>query len=127
MDKLNITSKVLDRLGFSEYWDGDGTSGARTLKFSNGWQFRILEIEENDDDSEGYSHDGKYVARHWVFVGWHAVPKLDTRAYNLFFLHEMYECIAQVYPQLLAEFVKICRAKKMGYYIDEYIKTSTNV
>ena len=54
MKRLNITDKILDKLGFSEYWDEHCTWGGRTLTFSNGTRFRIIEQEEMDDDTFYY-------------------------------------------------------------------------
>lgn len=124
MDKLNITYKVLDKLGFSEYWDEHGTWGGRTLTFSNGTKFRIIEQCQMDDDTEGYHSGGKYVNDHFYFVGWFAIPAIkDLNYFDLFFLHEMYQCIETVYPDCLGEFVEKCKAVKMGSYIDSYLET----
>lgn len=124
MGKLNITSEVLDKLGFTEYWDEHGTWGGRTLVFSDGTQFRIMEQCEMDDDSEGYSRNGSYVANHWSFEGWFAIPKADGE-HELFFLHEMYECVKKYYPNCLVEFVEKCKAVKMGGYIELHLQSKT--
>ena len=86
MKRLNITDGVLDKLGFSEYWDEHGTWGGRTLTFSNDTIFRIIEQEEMEDDSEGYSKDGVYVAQYFYFADWFAIPKIDKGHFDLFFL-----------------------------------------
>lgn len=117
MNRLNITSRVLDKLGFSKYWDEHGTLGGRTLTFSNGIKFRIIEQEEMDDDSEGYSSAGQYIANHFYFAGWFALPKIEEGVFYLFFLHEMYDCILQCYPSCLEEFVEKCKKLKMDSYI----------
>lgn len=105
MRKLNITDTILDKLGFSEYWDEHGTWGGRTLTFSNGTKFRIIEQEEMDDEHDGYGVlsgiESTYVANHFYFAGWFAIPKTDAGHYDLFFLHEMYECIEKEYPDLV--------------------------
>jgi hypothetical protein len=126
MTRLNITDKVLDKLGFSEYWDEHGTWGGRTLTFSNGVMFRIIEQEEMDDDTEGYSSNGRYVAAHFYFADWFAIPQIDKGHFDLFFLHEMYDCIEKCYPDCLQEFVLKCNSLKMGAYIDEHIKNKSN-
>lgn len=123
MQKLNITSGVLDALGFSEYWDENGTGGGRTLTFSNGDRFRIYEQDEMDDDSDGRMSEGCYVANHYWFAGWFAIPKSNSEHRELFFLHEMYECIKTEYPNSLNEFVEKCKAVKMGSYIESYLKS----
>ena len=119
-DKLNITDGVLDALGFSDYWDEDGDWGSRILDFENGTRFRIAEMCETDEN-----HEGKYIANHYWFAGWYASPKIsignpdDT---DLFFLHEMYECIAKFYPKCLPEFTCRCNKVKMISYIEGYLK-----
>ena len=127
MKRLNITDKILDKLGFSEYWDEHCTWGGRTLTFSNGTMFRIIEQEEMDDDSEGYSSDGCYVAAHFYFADWFAITETDKGIFDLFFLHEMYECIEKCYPDCIDEFVSKCKELKMGSYIDDFLKERTLV
>ena len=124
MKRLNITDTILDKLGFSEYWDEHGTWGGRTLTFSDGTQFRIMDQEEMDDDTEGHYTGGTYIAHHFSFSGWFAIPKIDKGHFDLFFLHEMYECIRECYPDNLEEFTSKCRQLKMGSYIDDFLKTT---
>ena len=119
MRKLNLTDTILDKLGFSEYWDEHGTWGGRTLTFKNGVKFRIIDQEEMDDDTEGYG-DGMYIAQHFYFAGWFAWEKIDGE-HDLFFLHEMYECIEKYYPTCLEEFVEKCKRLKMKIYIDDFL------
>lgn len=122
MTKLNITDDVLDKLGFSEYWDEHGTWGGRTLSFSNGTRFRIQESCKNDDGNEGYVHPPTYIANHYIFSGGFAIPSIDGNIHKeLFFLHEMYEVVKEFYPDCLVEFVGLCRKKNMGPYIDWYL------
>jgi len=123
MRRLNITATILDKLGFSEYWDEHGTWGGRTLTFSNGERFRIIEQEEMDDDTEGYSDDGAYVSNHYYFTGWFALPATKSIHYDLFFLHEMYECVEKNYPNCVEEFIQKCRSLKMGKYIDDFLQS----
>lgn len=106
MKRLNLTSKILDKLGFSEYWDEHGTWGTRTLFFSNGLSFQIIEQEEMDDDTEGHYPNGIYVANHYSYL-----------ENDLFFLHEMYACILEHLPDCIEEFTLKCRAVKMESYI----------
>ena len=119
MRKLNLTDTILDKLGFSEYWDEHGTWGGRTLTFKNGVKFRIIDQEEMDDDTEGYGY-GMYIAQHFYFAGWFAWEKIDGK-HDLFFLHEMYECIEKYYPTCLEEFVEKCKSLKMKIYIDDFL------
>lgn len=119
MEKLNITATVLDKLGFSEYWDENGTWGGRTLEFSNGAKFRIMEIVETDDETEGYG-EKMYKAQKWCFADWFATPKIENGGYyDLFFLHEMYECIKHHYPDCLEEFASKCKSLGMKWYIPQ--------
>jgi hypothetical protein len=119
MRKLNLTDTILDKLGFSEYWDEHGTWGGRTLTFKNGLKFRIIDQEEMDDDTEGYG-DGTYIAQHFYFGGWFAWEKINGE-HDLFFLHEMYECIEKYYPTCLEEFVEKCKSLRMKIYIDDFL------
>lgn len=112
MTKLNITDTVLDKLGFSPYWDEHGTWGGRTLTFKNGTKFRIIEQEEMDGD-----FDQAYVANHFYFAGWFAIPKTSAGHYDLFFLHQMFECIKKEYPDCVDEFTSKCESLNMGSYI----------
>lgn len=123
-DKLNLTDRILDKLGFSEYWDEHCTWGGRTLTFKNGTRFRIVDQEEMDDDTEGYSSFGKYIAHHFYFRASFAIPSLSWQVgdRDLFFLHEMYECIKDNYPDCIDEFLEKCKELKMKCYIDEYEK-----
>lgn len=114
--RLNITDAILDKLGFSEYWDEHGTWGGRTLEFSNRIKFRIIDQEEQDDDTAGWHEGGSYVSHHFYFAGWFAIPAIEGHS-DLFFLHEMYECIEKYYPTCLDEFIKKCIQLKMGNYI----------
>jgi len=122
MLKLNITQEVLDTLGFSEYWDEHGTWGGRTLTFNNGKRFRIIEQQEMEDSGDGYIDQPMYVANHFYFVGWFALPPTKAKYYDLFFLHEIYECIEKEYPDCVNEFVDICKKVNMKPYIDNFLK-----
>ena len=127
MRKLNLTDTIIDKLGFSEYSDENGTWGGRTLTFKNGVRFRIIDQEEMDDDTDGYSN-GMYIAQHFYFAGWFAYEKIVDEhnlffvcEHDLFFLHEMYECIEKYYPTCLEEFVEKCNDLKMKIYIDDFL------
>jgi hypothetical protein len=121
-NKLNITEDVLDKLGFTEYWDENGTSGGRTLHFeTSNDRLRVNEQCQMDDCYEGYNPKGaEYVSQHWSFLGWFATPKVDDD-YDLFFLHEIYEVIKKHYPKSLNEFVERCEKVLMGGFIKSYI------
>lgn len=126
--RLNITDDVLDKIGFSEYWDDDGDSGTRTLSFKNGDRLVIVEYLQMDDDTEGYLTNGIYRSDHYLFVGYKAIPKSEND-YDLFFLEQMYEVIKELYPNCLNEFLDKCREVKMIEYVQEHIaetETKTN-
>ena len=93
MDNLLITSKVLDVLGFSEYWDMHGTSGTRTLKLPDGGVIILVEIDETPDDSDGYSLEGEYVSNHYRHAPW-VYPEKFKQPYGpekpVYFLHDLY-------------------------------------
>lgn len=78
-----------------------------------------------DDEYEGYGalcgSKAIYIANHFYFAGWFAIPKTDARYYDLFFLHEMYECIEKEYPDCIDEFIAKCKDVNMKHYIDEYL------
>ena len=121
MKRLNITSTILDKLGFSEYWDEHGNWGGRTLTFSDGTKFRIIERKEEDPD---YCNNGnEYAARHWYFTGWFALPKNEQSHFDLFFIHEMYQCLWECYPNVLNEFSEKCKELGMESYIQDYINS----
>ena len=114
--KLNITDDVLDKLGFSEYWDEHCTWGGRTLTFTNGTRFRIIEQEQMDDGNEGYGTP-QYISQHFYFTGWFALPKNEAPHCDLFFLHEMQEVITIYYPDCLEEFKEKCKKAHMEIYL----------
>lgn len=131
MRKLNITDEVLDHLGFSEYWNKVGNWGYRTLTFSNGTIFRIVEQDEMEDEYLGYSFlaggEPTYVAKHFYYRGNFALPEKDwSKYYELFFLHEIYECIKNEYPECTDEFIQKCKEVNMKPYIDEYLKNNSD-
>jgi len=129
MKKLNITDKVLDKLGFSEYWDEHGTWGTRSLKFDDGTIFMITEQEEMDDVYEGYSGmvnaKPEYVAQHFYYLDKEGKKTTHgIKEYELFFIHEMYDCIKACYPNHLQEFVSKCESVHMGSYIESHVSSS---
>ena len=118
--RMNLTEKALDEIGFSEYWDEHGTWGTRTLTFSNGDKFRII---ENLDDVAEVDAKGTelFCANSYVHSTVLGMPRPE-RDRDLIFLHDLYEVIEQQLPDSLAEFISICRKKHMGLYIDKYLQ-----
>ena len=117
MSKLNITDDVLDKLGFGEYMDGTGDYGTRTLVFKNGQAFRIVEQDQKDDDTDGHWTGGIYLSNKWYFSGSFAIPEIKTKDSDLYFIHEMYNCINQNYPECTEEFYENCKKVKMEKYL----------
>lgn len=117
--KLNITDTVLDKLGFSEYWDEHGTWGTRTLTFSDNTKLTIIEYEEQDADY--YENGNLYIAHHFVFNGSLKQKPEKDGYYDLFFLSDLYKCIAELFPDNLEEFVNKCKDLYMFEYIKELV------
>jgi len=115
MIRLNITDDVLDKLGFTDYWDEDGTWGGRSLVFKSG-SFRIYEQRQMDDEEKGYGKNPKYLSQHWKFYGWFALPVTEGE-HDLFFLHEMFDCLKKFYPQFVEDFKEKCRIVHMESYL----------
>jgi hypothetical protein len=67
-NELLITDRVLDRLGFSEYWDEHSTWGGRNITFGDD-RLRVIDQEEMDDDTEGNWFNGAHVAAHYRYAG----------------------------------------------------------
>lgn len=125
MDKLNITDDVLDKLGFTEYWDEHCTWGTRSLIFDNGVSFDIIEMCQDDCCDNGYD-EGYYISQHWYFSEWY-VNKTSCKAHDLFFMHEMYECIKSFYPECLDDFITKCKQANMSIYIERYLENNSQV
>lgn len=114
---FKITAKVLDKIGFSEYWDESGDWGGRTLKFSNGTMLRIADFDEKDDDTDGYAAWGTYQPQRYCFLGWFAIPKNNDNncAEDLMFLGDLHEVIQKYYPECEKEFIDKCTEAKMQW------------
>jgi len=93
-----ITDNILDKLGFSEYWDEHCNWGGRTLTFSDGTRFRIIDHEKEDDDGNSLGDN------YFYFTGRFAIPKIDAAHFDLDYLYQMKDCISQCYPHCLTEF-----------------------
>jgi hypothetical protein len=121
--ELLITQRVLDRLGFGEYWDEHGTWGTRTLSLvSTDVELFILdEQEEMDDDMEGHHVGGAHVAQTWQ---WNGVRnnKLNSgnSIYQVYFLHQLYDIIAAFYPTKLALFEQKAYEANLARYVLSY-------
>lgn len=114
---FKVTQTVLDRLGFSEYWDENGTWGGRTLTFLDGTKLRIGSFDEMDDDSEGYCPNGRYQPQTFKFLGWFAIPKVEAD-FEIVFLKDLYKVVKEVYPHCEVEFVGKCKKLKMDWGLE---------
>jgi hypothetical protein len=117
LDKLKLTDGVLDTLGFSEYHDSSGDFGTRQLNFSNGQILRIVDLDEKEDDSDGYWYGGKYQAQHFYFSDTFAIPKNHGQYFDLYFLDDLFNCVKTNYPDSIDEFKELCEAKLMSSYL----------
>jgi len=103
-NNIKITDDILDILGFTEYWDENGSWGGRILKFKDGQWFQIIQSSEDDFGKE-YKED-KY-----SFAGWFANPKIDCGSYDLETIGDMTNCILEQYPNYLKEFKNLLNNK----------------
>ena len=119
-EEMPITDKVLDTLGFCEYWSGCGDFGTRMVgeKISEhqySKSYTIVEEDEMDDDSLGYSGSPKYSARHY-----HS-PFSSKKHRSIYFLHDLYEDISENAPEVLDLFIE--KTKENGVNMYPYIKS----
>ena len=116
--KLNITDDVLDRLGFSAYWDENGSDGTRSLLFSNNVRFTITEQCQMDDGNEGFGSDPIYVSNHFAYKTLYLHDDcLKHKEIELYFLHDILNVIKRYYKECKIEFINICKKANMGAYI----------
>ena len=123
IDKLPITSSVLDKLGFTEYDDENGNWGGRSIYFKTGDRIRIGETLETDDEEEGYGSNPRYIAHHFWFSEWYNHnddSRNKVKDYELHFLHDLYELINIKHPECIPEFLERCYKANMKHYIEEY-------
>jgi hypothetical protein len=122
--EMLLTDKVLDKLGFSEYWAGSGDFGERTFgEKINQWKYskwyRIVEVDEMDDPESGYGY-GKpeYCPQHY-----HS-PFKGKVFRDIYFLHDLYEDISDNSPETLEQFIEKTKEKgvNMYPYIESYLK-----
>ncbi len=110
--ELLVTSKLLDVLGFT---DGDddcgGVSCTRCLLNEEGFvAYRLSEIYENPDVDEGYGQNPEYTSEY------HRKFNTYTHGHDLYFLHELYEDIAEKNPKFVE------KTKEVGVNVFPYIK-----
>lgn len=120
--ELLITDKVLDALGFSEYWAGSGDFGERSFGVEGVRLFRIVEIDEIDDPDAGYGYgEPEYCARHY------GEPFSSRNSLkNIYFLHELYESVLANCPGLMDMFVEKTKGVNMYPYIKSWVEFKEN-
>lgn len=126
-DEMVLTDKVLDVLGFSEYWAGASEYGERTfgiLKTQNQYEksYRIVEHDEMDDGEQGYGNSPKYSPNHFTS------PFKSKVHRSIYFLHDLYEDISDNAPELLEHFIEKTKEKgvNMYPYIESYLSYRTH-
>lgn len=115
--EMLLTSRALDKLGFTEYWGGSGDFGDRRFGITKDgkqyekWLF-ITELDEKDDECDGYCKDKWYVSSRYIgkYTG------------SIYFLHELYEEILAQTPSLEEYFLERCIKCNMINYINSYLE-----
>jgi len=114
--ELLITDKVLDVLGFSEYWAGASEYGERSFGIQGVEIYRIVENDEMNDPELGYGNNApEYNACHY------SKPFSAKTFGRIYFLHELYESIAESNPNILQMFVE--KTKEQGVNMYPYIES----
>ena len=116
-EELLLSSKALDWLGFTEYWDMNGDTGDRRLDLGGGGaKYLIWETSDKEDDADGYGYHPIQCVTHHFF-------KADFKG-HLYFLHELYEDIANNRTsEELNVFLTKCNDANMMPYINSYLKS----
>ena len=125
--EMLLTDKVLDVLGFSEYWGDSGDSGSRCLyldgiigdeKYTENGKneyprYYIHVIDEKDDECDGYCTPAKYCPE-----------RITDKDFScMYFLHEMYEDIlSRRTPEEIEVFQELLKKNNMWIYIESYLK-----
>lgn len=108
---LQFTDRIADLIGFGEY-SGGYCFGTRSLWFGNGASLILTRVNEMEDGSDGLSDTGDFIGEHFVY---------DSKTLNsqleIFFLHDLYQCIKEEWPEYLQSFVATCKMLKMQSYI----------
>jgi len=117
-NELLLTNKLLDTLGFTEYWSGCGDFGDRRLQLVEsvpGALYQIWVIDESEDPESGYSTSPQYNSQHFSTEDWGTI----------YFLHELYEDIKlKRTEEELTAFVTLIKKRgvNMGSYIESYLE-----
>jgi len=117
---LIITDKMLDILGFTEYWGGSGDFGDRRLDLGGQVEdkrliskneypmYFIFKIDETDDPESGYGYSKpEYCSAHFC------TKDFET----IYFLHEMYDdIVARRTPEEIERFIEIIQKKGINMF-----------
>lgn len=116
---MRITDKLLDVLGFSEYWDNNGQSGCRTLTLPSGKRIRIVDVDETDDIMYGYG-DPQYHSQYYYWGQTFAVNKVNLPPKDLVMLKDLYDLIKDIHgDEALHEFVQLLKDKNMYWCLED--------
>lgn len=114
--ELRLTNKMLDVLGFSEYWAGSGDFyGERCFGIEAVNLYRMMVHDETDDPCSGYCEIPMYQSEYFT-----SSHKSKTWR-NIYFIHDLYEDILENNPNLIEMFVE--KTKEKGVNIYPYIKS----
>lgn len=129
--EMILTGKALTALGYTEYWAGCGDFGERKFGVRiNENQFdinygihTIVEMDEKEDDADGYGAFSQYSPRIYC----NSFKNNLNR--NIYFLHDLYEDIAENAPKLLDLFIEQTKKKgvNMYPYIESYLKFKESI
>jgi len=109
--KLLLTNTLLEKIGFTEWNDGSGDFTESRL-FLSGKPFDIYDIEEKDDENDGYYNEPIYVSAHFT----------NDKFEPIYFLHDLYEYIkSKDDKEALKDFVNRCEQTNCNYYIKSYL------
>lgn len=117
--ELRLTNRMLDVLGFSEYWAGSGDFyGERAFGIEGVQLYWIMVHDETEDPCCGYCENKIYQSEFFTSSFKSEVWR------NIYFLHELYEDILENTPELIEMFVNKTKEEgvNMYYYIDSYLK-----
>lgn len=128
-EELLLTERVLDVLGFTEYWAGCGDFGDRRLDLGGKVgderltskkeypSYFIYVLDETEDPESGYGYGKPKYCSEKVFS-----KNFDS---ILYFLHDLYEDILKRRtPEEIEAFIEITKKKDVNMYpyIESYLK-----
>ena len=121
-DELRLTYRMLDVLGFTEYWAGGSDDyGERTFGISGVKIYWLGCISESEDPCSGYCKEPVYQAEKFRTAFKYGKDK------NIYFLHDLYDDIKENAPEVLEIFIEKTRENgvNMYSYIESYLEWKT--